>query len=314
MSTKSRPLSKSDGRHAPRPPSGRSRIKPSRSTPTLDSAVEFFQENLPSKNGRVLSLVSVRFQLDSMVRGAKFIDQPSLHLSGRESDLSAKELTQALKGLVKVGALLREVVPGLFLQEARNALESKQIAIAHLALARYLAALEGTGDAHGIMRAQRQVDTLMKGRGILLIPADPVSDATEPTSGGMPVQSIHLGEAPLLDLLLPQWRQIGDPNWKSPLGRHRGNWMEQAFMPAFEFLSKQLLMLFLLRGWPLAQLAGIAIATPGDWERSSLQAPSRVVPEWWTYDTTERFSPSGIGRSSPRTSPWGVEAQVQGRP
>lgn len=254
MAKMSSQTTKIDGRKAARPPSGKSRAKTKPPAPTLDSVVELFQENPSSEKGPVLSLISIRVQLESMIREAKFIDQPSLQWAGSETDLPGKELTQALKGLVKAGTLLRKVLPGLFHKETRNDLEKMEIAIARFVLARYLAALEGAGDAKGILKAQGQVDTLLKGRGIILIPTTPSPDAAGPSSGGVPAQLIQLGEAPLLDLLLPQWRLIGDSNWASPLGRHRGNWVEQAFMPVFEFLSKHLLMLFLLRGWPVEAL------------------------------------------------------------
>jgi hypothetical protein len=184
-----------------------------------------------------------------MVRDVKFIDQPSLQGTGKDVDLSAQELTRTFNGIVKAGNLLREVAPGLFLREAKTPKAARQMAVARLALARYLASLDGDADAGAMIKAISQMDSLMKGNGSVLLPATPGTDVPGAPETMIPAQMIHLGKASLLDMLLPQWWRIGDPAWASPLSRHRGNWIEQTAMPVFDFLAKYLLMLFLLRGW-----------------------------------------------------------------
>lgn len=223
-------------RKGPRDGSARGNVKPDPPPATENSLFSIFDEVGPRGSSHRLSLESVRHILKETVRDASFIDRQNLQTTLGRVDLSSGELTRTFNSLAKIGRNLREVAPGLFLKEPKDTREAKQIVVARFALARYLASLaEEGGTGVGVLGMLNLVKALLAG-----------NQVEDPLMG-------KVGDPPLLDALLPQWRKIGDPEWKPLLGRHRGNWMEKVILTVPEYISRQLLMIFLLQGWPIAE-------------------------------------------------------------
>lgn len=209
--------------------------KPDPSPPTEESLLSIFHEAGSVADFPLLSHESVRYQLRDIVKAAQLIDRPSIQTTAGPVELLPEDLTRTFNGLVKIGEDIRKVVPGLFLEQPKNATEEQQIAIAQFALARYFASLDGNKNAGDILSVLTQIRNLFRGNQVNIPPAGTI------------------GTPALLDAYLPQWRKIGNSDWKTPIGRHRGNWMEKIQSPVTEYLAKRLIVLFPLRGWSIAE-------------------------------------------------------------
>lgn len=247
---------KPDGRKAPRLFSKKVTEKPAPPPATLESLIALFDVPSSPETERPISLASVRYQLAELTQEVAFIDQPSLQFGGRKKmELPAEALSEALNGIAKAAQQLRNAVPGLFLKVANTPREQQQAAIAHWALARYFASVAGGTDLRAIVKAFHQVDALTKGNGGICLPSVSRTSVEGGSERNPSSQFISLGDASLLDLVLPQWRNIGRSDWESPLRRYRGNWVDQTYVSIYRYISNQLILLFRLRGWSLEEFS-----------------------------------------------------------
>jgi len=255
MSKQATPIYKPDGRKAPRP---YRKIEPKKPAPlptkpeaTLESLMALFDAPSSPEPERPISLASVRFQLVELIQNVAFMDQPSIDCDGERMELPAEALSEALNGIAKAARQFRDAVPGLFLKEPSTPLEQQQAAIARWALARYVASVDGGTGMLAVLQAFRQVDALTKGNGGIYLPAAEAVSKQGGFESRAASQFIALGEASLLDRILPQWRDMGRPDWVSPLRRYRGNWVDQTYISVYTHIANHLMLLFRLRGWSL---------------------------------------------------------------
>ena len=245
------PSLRPDGRKTPRLIPKKIIKKPAPPPATLESLIALFEAPASPETERPISPASVRFQLVELIRSVAFMDQPSLQCDGEKIELPAGALSEALNGIAKAAQQFRNAVPGLFLKEAKTPREQQQAAIAHWALARYFASVAGGTDLRAILNTFHQVDALTKGNGGIRLPSACRTSAQGDSERSPSSQFISLGEASLLDMVLPQWRNIGRSDWESPLRRYRGNWVDQTYVSIYRYISNQLILLFRLRGWSL---------------------------------------------------------------